>query len=112
MLKKAGDELELIVGSIENVQASIAGVSSDVVENLSFVGLFFISFPKSMVEIIIEETNKRLDEPMNMGEFLWWIGVCLLLLTLSGYKGSEFWSMKPIEMFSGAPYRFHDFMTS
>ena len=98
--------------NISNVRASIAGVSSDVVENMSFVGMFFILFPKSMVKIIIEETNKRLDEPMNMGEFIRWIGVCLLLSTLSGYKRSDFWSMKPIEMFSGAPYRFHEFMTS
>ena len=47
-----------------------------------------------------------------MGEFLRWIGVCLLLSTLSGYKRSDFWSMNPIDMFSGAPYRFHEFMSS
>ena len=50
--------------NVTNVRTSIAGVSSDVVENLSFVGMFFILFLKSMVQIIIEETNKKLDEPI------------------------------------------------
>ena len=98
--------------NISNVRAAISGVSNELLENISFVGMFFILFPKSMIKIIIAETNKKMEEPMDMGEFLRWIGVCLLLSTLSGYKRSDFWSMNPIDMFSGAPYRFHEFMSS
>ena len=57
--------------NITNVRAPVSGIPNDVMENLSFVGMLFILFPKSMVQTIIEESNKRLDEPMNMEEFLW-----------------------------------------
>ena len=78
------------------VPASISGISTDVVEKLSFVGIFFVLFPKSILQII-EESNKKLNYAMNM--CVWvirWIGVCLLLSTLSGNKRSDFLSMEPI----------------
>ncbi len=34
-----------------------------------------------------------------------------IFYVLTGYKRSDYWSMKPIEMLSGAPNKFHDFMT-
>ena len=31
---------------------------------------------------------------------------------MSGFKRSEFWSVKPIELYNGAPYRLNEFMSS
>ena len=99
--------------NIANVRTAIAGVNHESMENVSFIGMFSLMFPKSYINTIINETNKKLeDDQMNMGEFLRWIGVWLLLSTLSGYKRTDFWSMKPINLFEGAPYRFHEFMSN
>eukprot|EP00559_Dactyliosolen_fragilissimus_P002711 CAMPEP_0184872744 /NCGR_PEP_ID=MMETSP0580-20130426/41459_1 /TAXON_ID=1118495 /ORGANISM="Dactyliosolen fragilissimus" /LENGTH=665 /DNA_ID=CAMNT_0027375583 /DNA_START=1012 /DNA_END=3007 /DNA_ORIENTATION=+ len=97
--------------NISEVRANISGITSDAMEHVSFVRMFFLLFPKSLIETIIEQTNKKLDSPTNMGEFMRWIGIWLLLSTLSGYKRSDFWSMKPIELYEGAPYRLNEFMT-
>ena len=97
--------------NITDVRANIAGITSDAMEHVSFVGMFFLLFPKELIKTIIEETNKKLDSPTNMGEFMRWIGIWLLLSTLSGYRRSDFWSMKPIELYEGAPYRLNDLMT-
>ena len=98
--------------NITNVRANIAGVTSDVMQHISFVGMFFLLFPKSLIQTIIEETNAKLDDPTDMGEFLWWIGIWLLLSSMSGYKRSDFWSMKHIDLYDGAPYRLNEFITS
>ena len=98
--------------NITNVRANIVGVTSNILEHISFIGMFFLLFPKSLILTIIEETNKKLDHPTNLGEFIRWIGVWLLLSTMSGFKRSDFWSMKPIELYHGAPYRLNEIMTS
>ena len=47
-----------------------------------------------------------------MGEFLRWIGIWLLLSTKLGFKRSEYWSIKPIELYNGPPYRLNELMSS
>ena len=98
--------------NIPNQRANIAGITNDAMEHVSFVGMFFLLFPKSLLETIIQETNKKLDHPTNLGEFLRWIGLWFLLSTISGFKRTDFWSMKPIELYEGAPYRLNEFMSS
>lgn len=98
--------------NISNVRANIAGITSDAMEHISFLGMFFLLFPKPLISLIIAETNKKLEHPTSMGEFLRWIGIWLLLSTMSGFKRSEFWSIKPIELYNGAPYRLNELMTS
>ena len=95
-----------------NVRAAIAGITNDAMQHISYLGMFPLLFPKSYIELIIEQTNKKLDEPVSMGEFLRWIGIWLFLSTISGFKRKEFWSLKEIDMELGAPYRLNEYMSS
>ena len=40
-----------------------------------------------------------------------WIGIWLLLSTMSGFKRDNFWSLKEITLEEGAPYCFHHWMS-
>ena len=58
------------------------------------------------------ETNKIIDgNQLTLGEFLKFIGVCLLLSTTSGHKWQEFWSASEVNIFKGAPFRLHGIMS-
>ena len=73
--------------------------------------MFFKFFPKQYIEkVILLETNKNLEEPMTLGEFLRWIGIWLFLSTVSGFRRQDFWSSRPIDRNEGAPYRINDWM--
>ena len=50
--------------------------------------------------------------PITYGELLRWIGILLFMSTISGCKRRDFWSSKPITLHDGAPYRFHEWMSS
>ena len=72
--------------NITNVRAAIAGITNDAMQHISYLGMFFLLFSKSYIETIIEETNKKLDDPLSMGEFLRWVRIWLFLSTISGFK--------------------------
>ena len=48
---------------------------------------------------------------VSVAEFIMWIGIWLLLSTMSGFKRDDFWSLKEIRLEEGAPYRFHHWMS-
>jgi hypothetical protein len=57
------------------------------------------------------ETNKKLKgKEVTYGKFLRWLGLWMMMGTIQGYQRRDFWSLRPVEMFSSAPYRFHDIM--
>jgi Transposase IS4 len=80
--------------------------SSDM--ELLFEELFPIKFIK---EVILIESNKQLTPPLTIGEFKRFIGLFFLMSTTEGFFRRDFWSRLPINMFRGAPYRFHEYMT-
>jgi Transposase IS4 len=45
------------------------------------------------------------------GEFLRWLGVWLLIATIQGPARKDYWKKDPVTMFSGAPFRFGEFMS-
>lgn len=68
-------------------------------------------FPISYIkEVIIPKTNVRLGEPMNYAEFLMFIGLWFLFVTVQGCHVRDFWSLKPEDRFRGAPFRVYDLM--
>ena len=60
--------------------------------------------------MIIKETNKYLEEPLTIREFLCWIGIWLFLSTASVFWTQDFWLSRPINRNEGAPYRINDWM--
>ena len=99
--------------NIQNVEATIGGLSIDVVSSLSYITMFFYFFPKPFLEdVILKETNKHVTEKISIGEMLRWLGIWLFMATISGFNRRDFWSMKNVEREEGAPYRFNDWMSS
>ena len=71
-----------------------------------FEFFFFMGFVK---DIIIPKTNMHLTAngvhcELSYGEFLWLIGIWLLMLTLHGPDHVTFWSLLEINHFRGAPW--------
>jgi hypothetical protein len=64
-----------------------------------------------MEEVVIIETKKRITGmQVTYGEFLQFLGLWLYMSTLSGFRRSDYWSLKPVSTREGAPYRFNEFM--
>jgi len=96
----------------QNVRPSIVGLSSNSMACMSYVGMFFMFFPRAFIEnVMIGGINKRIENHVTLGEFLRWLGIWLLLATMNGFSRVEFWSEKPIDRRNGAPYRFNDLMS-
>ena len=95
-----------------DVRATINNMSSHALSTVSYLQMFFLFYPKWLIEdVIIPQTNKGLEEPLSLGEFIRWIGVWLFLATISGFKRADFWSMNPVDRLVGAPYRVNDIMS-
>jgi hypothetical protein len=75
--------------------------------------LFEHLFPiKWVKEVLIVETSRQLnDNPLTYGEFLRFYGLWLTMSTHEGCHRRDWWSTTAVSMYSGAPFRFHDYMT-
>ena len=61
---------------------------------------------------IIPGINKNIKgPPVNYGEFLVFLGIWLIMSTTVGIERRLFWSLSAVSMFSGAPYRFNEYMS-
>ena len=90
----------------------IKGLTANSFLAISYVGLFFMMFKRAFIEdVMLKGMNKRVDLPINLGEFLRWLGIWLLLSTIGGFRRSDFWCSKSIDRRKGAPYRFNDLMS-
>ena len=74
---------------------------------------FFTSFMK---DVVIPQTNTRLTAnaihcELSYGEFLWSIGVWLLMSMLHGPDHAMFWSLMDVDHFFGAPWQQNDLMS-
>jgi len=75
--------------------------------------MFLIFRPKEfIINIILVESNKHIKgEAITLGEFLWFIGIWLLMSSQAGSKCSDYFSTKPISHFGGAPFSLNDMMS-
>jgi hypothetical protein len=72
-----------------------------------------VCFPeKYLVKVLIPETNKGIEKPMELHNFYVFLG-CLFFM--SCYIGIEerkaWWSSQPIDMHCSAPFRLNEYMT-
>ena len=50
-----------------------------------YLQLFESLFPNSLLTTIIEKVNEKISgDPVSKGEFLWWIGMWVLMSTVDG----------------------------
>ena len=77
------------------------------------LNLFRICFPEQyIVEVLIPTTNKELSDKLSLQEFYIWLGIIFYMACFNGIPDREmWWSTKAVDMFSGAPFRFNEFMT-
>lgn len=83
-----------------------------VAPELKLLWLFEQLFPVEYVKgTIIVRVNSQLSKPIEYGEWLRLIGIWLLIATSQGASRQDFWSVDPVDRFSGAPFRLNDLMS-
>lgn len=95
----------------ENVKARLKNFPPNVTP--TFLQLFELMIPKDFInEVILVETNKKINGPVLMyGEFLVFVGLQFLMATTRCDNRRDFWSLKNIDPFDGAPHRFGHIMS-
>ena len=58
---------------------------------------FLCSFCLFSLRKIIKGINNRIENIVDLGEFLRWLGIMLLLATLNGFKFKDYWSGKHVD---------------
>ena len=66
-----------------------------------------------MLQNVIDIVNEKMDhdEEVVYGEFIWWIGIWVLMSTVDGADWCLFWSTKNVNTFDHAPFRLTLFMS-
>ena len=80
---------------------------------MSLLRLFLIMFPEDYPEeVLIPKTNKGLSVPMDLQEFIKWVGCWLYMSCWVGIESRQDWwsTMKPL-MAKGAPFRLNHIMS-
>ena len=84
----------------------------DSTRNDYYIQLFEGFFSEELLEIIIDKVNEKIEgEKLSYGEFLWWIGVWILVSTVDGTDRHLFWSTKAVNPFEGAPFHLTSFIS-
>ena len=99
-------------GCDTNRQAKIKSMGS---QELTFTGRFYF-FPEDYITNVIlpnTNTNTNLDMKLNLGEFLWYMGMWLSITNPSlKHRVRNFWSTEVPSRFSTTPpYRCDDWMS-
>ena len=75
--------------------------------------LFRMCFPEEwIVDVLIPTTNKDLVNKLSLQEFYVFLGIIFYIACFNGIEDRELWWLtKPVDMFSGAPFRLNSMMT-
>ncbi|KAL7572618.1 hypothetical protein ACA910_010373 [Epithemia clementina (nom. ined.)] len=75
-----------------------------------FLGLFQRQW---LEEVLLPNTNNLIvGDPLTLEEFVWWIGMWMIMLTVDGASSwKDFWSTTPINMYEWAQFRFNGIMS-
>ena len=78
-----------------------------------YIQLFEGFLPKQLLQNVIDIVNEKMDgdEEVVYGEFIWWIGIWVLMSTVDGADQHSFWSTKNVNAFDGTPFRLIPFMS-
>ena len=76
----------------------------DPTTNGYYVQLFKRLFPKQVLTVVIDNVNENMngEDDLTYGEFLWWIGIWVLMLTVDGANCHSFWLSNNVDPFEGA----------
>jgi hypothetical protein len=86
------------------------------VKGITHVNMFLLFLPTTFFkDCILKQMNdsiaKNGGSHVSWGEFLRWIGILLYMSTITGFKRRDFWSLKPVNVYDGIPYRFSEWMS-
>jgi hypothetical protein len=74
--------------------------------------MFLTFLPMKWVkDVLLVETNKHIDKPVTMGEFLRWLGLWFTMAMHHFKDRRSFWSTKEVDVFAGAPVRLGEYMS-
>ncbi len=91
---------------------SFKNVGPEALQTMSHASLFYLLMPCDYIkEVLIPETNKKLDTPLTFGEYMVFVGLILLMSCFSGVQRHEWFSSSPIAINKGAPFRLNEFMS-
>jgi hypothetical protein len=97
------------VRGVGNVQPSL--VSADASMH-TVLGFFLHFLPMEYFKTtVLEATNETLSDPLTWDEFLRFISILLLFATTQGVPRRMFWSNDQPDIFCGAPFRLHAYMS-
>lgn len=78
----------------------------------TILGYFMHFLPVDFIKsTIIPATNASLSEALTWDEFVRFIGLVFIMATTQTTARRDFWSQDPPDMFSGAPFRLHSYMS-
>jgi hypothetical protein len=88
--------------------AKMVGCNDVDLMNMTMLNMFLFFFPSQFLhEVLLLQLNKSLQEqkecPCGIGEFIQFIGLWFYMTTFKGFNRSEYWSLKEIDDFDGAP---------
>ena len=74
---------------------------------MSLLQFFLVMFPEDYLEkVLIPETNKGLSVPMDLQEYIQWVGCCIYIACLVGIESlQDWWYTTTPSMDKGAPFR-------
>ena len=58
---------------------------------MSLLQLFLVTFPEEYLEVLITKTNKGLSVPMDLQEFIQWVGCWLYIACWIGIESCRDW---------------------
>ena len=74
--------------------------------------MFAIMMPTYFIKnVLLEETNNKIHSWVTYDEFLRFRGIWLLMATTEGFQRRNFWSRLAIDYYTGALYRFGEYMS-
>ena len=98
---------------VTNAQNLKAKVKFDACVQPSILQLFeILLFKPFITSVIVPRMNESIHgEETYYGEFLVFLGLWLMMATIQGPTRRDYWSVRPVDEFDGAPFRFGKYMS-
>ena len=97
-----------LVGATD-VQPTLIGAEPTM---CSVVGFFLHFLPVTYFKsVVLPATNAKLNDPLTWEEFVRFLGLIFLMATSQGSQRRDYWATDSPQMFSGAPFRLHQYMS-
>ena len=87
--------------NLQNLAACLMNYTREEVMKMKKLELFIVLFPvEYLLTMLISETNKELDQPMDLGEFIHWLGCWFYMACWVGiYSPRDWWSTSDPSIF-------------